>query len=78
MEPLKIKQKIEDMITYAYIVLAQFPKSEKHTLAAEIKRSMFRLLELVIACNKKVLQEDYHARTRRGTGCSEKLRAVGG
>ncbi len=57
MEPLKIKQKIEDMITYAYIVLAQFPKSEKHTLAAEIKRSMFRLLELVIACNKKYFKK---------------------
>jgi hypothetical protein len=57
MEPLKIKQKIEDMIAYAYIVLAQFPKSEKHTLAAEIKKSMFRLLELVIACNKKYFKK---------------------
>ena len=55
MEPLKIKQKIEDMIAYAYIVLAQFPKSEKHTLAAEIKKSMFRLLESGTGGSRKEL-----------------------
>lgn len=50
---LKIKQKIEDMMGYAYPALAQFPKSEKHALAAEIKASLRRLLELTIRCNKK-------------------------
>ncbi|MGQ9779655.1 MAG: diversity-generating retroelement protein Avd [Bacillota bacterium] len=53
MSELKIRQKCEDMILYGYIALQQFPKSEKHTLAAEIKRSMFRLLSLIIECNKK-------------------------
>lgn len=53
MNELKIRQKCEDMIAYGYNALRQFPKSEKHTLAAEIKRSMIRLLSLIIACNKK-------------------------
>ena len=51
-EDLKIKQKCEDMILYAYIALRQFPKSEKFTLAADIKKSMFKILELIIRCNK--------------------------
>ena len=53
MTELKIRQKCEDMIAYRYIALQQFPKTEKHTMAAEIKHSMFHLLELVIVCDKK-------------------------
>lgn len=53
MEELKIRQKCEDMIEFAYVQLRQFPKSEKHTLAADIKRSMFRLLALIVAANKR-------------------------
>jgi hypothetical protein len=56
-EDLKIRQKIEDMLAYAYQALAQFPKSEKHALAAEIKLSMRRLLELTIRCNKKYFKK---------------------
>ncbi|WP_034629496.1 diversity-generating retroelement protein Avd [Desulfotruncus alcoholivorax] len=52
-EELKIRQKVEDMIAYGYIALRQFPKSEKFTLAAGIKQSMYRLLNLVIVTNKK-------------------------
>lgn len=37
MEDLKIKLKVENMIVYGYSALRQFPKSEKHTLAAEIR-----------------------------------------
>lgn len=51
MEELKLKTKIEDFIKYMYIALRQFPKSERFTLAADIKRSLFNLLELVIRCN---------------------------
>ena len=51
MEELKIKQKFEDIIKYLYIALRQFPKSEKFTLAADIKRSAFKILELIIRCN---------------------------
>ena len=58
MEELKIRQKVEDMITYGYTALRQFPRSEKHTLAADIKQSMYKLLYLVIVTNKK-----YHKKT---------------
>ncbi len=53
MEELKIRQKTEDMIKYGYICLRQFPKSEKHTLAAQVKVCMVGLLRLIIACNKQ-------------------------
>lgn len=33
-EDLKILQKTYDMIQYGYVALRQYPKSEKHTLAA--------------------------------------------
>ncbi|NHM25476.1 MULTISPECIES: diversity-generating retroelement protein Avd [Desulfofundulus] len=53
MQELKIRQKCEDMIAYGYTALRQFPKSERYTLAADIKKSMYRLLNLIIAANKK-------------------------
>ncbi|WP_018086489.1 diversity-generating retroelement protein Avd [Desulfurispora thermophila] len=53
MQELKIRQKCEDMIAYGYTALRQFPKSERYTLAADIKKSMYRLLSLIIAANKK-------------------------
>lgn len=52
-QELKIRQKTEDMIAYAYEALRQFPKSERHTLAADIKHCMFRLLRLIIETNKR-------------------------
>ena len=52
MENLKIKQKTEDMIKYGYIALRQFPKSEKFSLAQDIKHTMFSLLEQIIRTNR--------------------------
>ena len=52
-DDLRIKQKIEDMMVYAYPALAQFPKSEKYSIVVEIKTSMHRMLELAIICNKR-------------------------
>jgi len=52
-EELKILQKTYDMIQYGYICLRQYPKSEKHTLAAETKRAMFELLKAIIVANKR-------------------------
>ncbi|MGI6542984.1 MAG: diversity-generating retroelement protein Avd [Limnochordia bacterium] len=52
-QDLVIRQKTEDMIAYAYEALRQFPRSERHTLAADIKQSMFRLLALIITANKR-------------------------
>lgn len=52
MENLKIKQKTEDMIKYGYIALRQFPKSEKFSMAQDIKRTMFAMLEQIIRANR--------------------------
>ena len=52
MENLKIKQKTEDMIEYGYIALRQFPKSEKFSLAQDIKRTMFSVLDQIIRTNR--------------------------
>lgn len=43
-QPLIIEQRIRDMMQYGHIALRQFPKSEKHVLAAEIRTSMLTLL----------------------------------
>ncbi len=53
MEDLKIQQKVYDMIKYGYGALAQFPKSEKFALAADIKRCLDLILERVIEASKK-------------------------
>ena len=58
MEELKILQKIYDMIQYGYICLRQYPKAEKHTLAAETKKAMYELMAAIIKANKK-----YHKQT---------------
>jgi len=52
-EELKILQKIFDMMEYGYGALAQYPKSEKFALVADIKRSMDRMLERAIEAQKK-------------------------
>lgn len=52
MENLKIKQKCEDMIKYGYVALRQFPKSEKFSLAQDIKRTMIGLLERIVRSNR--------------------------
>lgn len=57
-EELKILQKTYDMILYGNICLRQFPKHEKHVMAADIRQSMYRLLELIVRANKK-----YHKKT---------------
>lgn len=53
MEDLKILQKVFDMMQYAYSALRQYPKAEKFSLAADIKRCMDLILERVIEANKK-------------------------
>lgn len=58
LENLIVYQKTYDMIEYGYQALKQFPRSEKHTFAAEIKDAMIKLLKLIITANKK-----YHKKT---------------
>ncbi len=54
----KILQKTYDMIIYGNVCLKEFPKHEKHVMAASIRSSMHRLLELIVRANKK-----YHKKT---------------
>ena len=58
MEDLKIRQKCEEMLVYAYVALRQFPKYEKHVLAAEIRLTAWSVLRLIIICNRR-----YHKKT---------------
>lgn len=37
-EPLIIQQKVYDMIMYAYPAIEQFPKSQKFSLAQDMKK----------------------------------------
>jgi hypothetical protein len=55
---LQIRQKCEAMIQYGYVALRQFPKHERHVLAAEIRLSMLRVLRLIVVTNKR-----YHKKT---------------
>lgn len=57
-QDLQIRLKAEAMINYGYTALRNFPKSEKHVLSAEIRQCMFRLLRLIIVCNRR-----YHKKT---------------
>lgn len=56
-EDLKILQKTYDMVEYGYIALKQFPKSERYALAADIKKSMYELLRLIIRANKRYFKK---------------------
>ena len=38
---LLIRQKCEAMIEYGYVALRQFPKAERHVLAAEMRGCMW-------------------------------------
>jgi len=53
MDEMKVIQKTIDMIKYAYLALAQFPKSEKYAMVADIKRCLDQLLELEVEAQKK-------------------------
>ena len=51
MEDLLIKKKHVEMMHYAYQAMTHFPKSERFTLCADIKRSMIRILDLIARAN---------------------------
>lgn len=46
------------MIKYGYVVLKQFPRYEKHGLAAEIRATMWRTHRLIVTALKR-----YHKKT---------------
>ena len=47
-------QKVKDMMKYGFTALRQFPKSEKFTLAADIKHIMNNMLYYCITIEKKI------------------------
>lgn len=50
---LLIQQKVYDMILYAYPALEQMPKSQKFSLAQDMKHCMDKIMRLTITANKK-------------------------
>lgn len=48
---LKIAQKWEDMAQYAYGALRHLPKSERFTLGAELRESIWRGLRVIVKAN---------------------------
>ena len=52
-EELIIQQKIYDMIMYAYPALEQFPKSQKFSLAQDMKKCLDEIMRYTIMANKK-------------------------
>lgn len=57
-EDLAILQKIFDMMEYAYGALAQYPKSERFALVADIKRCMDTIMERCIEARKKYYKKN--------------------
>ena len=49
---LEILQLAEDAFTYGYTACRHFPKSERFTLVADIKREMTVIISLIIRANK--------------------------
>jgi len=58
MSGLIIKQKHEDMMKYGYVCLRQFPKSERHTLSAEIRQTMYEIDRLIIRAQKRYFKKN--------------------
>lgn len=52
-EDFKTKNKVYEMILYASPALEQFPKSQKYTLANDIRQTMYNILRLVVALENK-------------------------
>lgn len=52
-EDLLLRRSVEEMILWAHRPLQQFPKAERHVFAAEIRRTMYELLRLVITANRR-------------------------
>lgn len=52
-EEFKVLQKVQDLMTYSYPILTQFPKAEKFSFAQDIRHCINTLLELTITEEKK-------------------------
>lgn len=50
---LKILSKLEELDAYSHQALIQFPKHEKHVLAAEIRSTLARIIKLTVRTAKQ-------------------------
>ena len=56
-EEFKILQKVQDLMTYSYPILTQFPKAVKFSFAEDIRYCMNTLLELTIEEEKRYIKK---------------------
>jgi hypothetical protein len=58
---MKLLEKFKDLAKYTYIVLRQYPKSEKYTIAAETRRALWdmgkRLKKASVISNKIIKKQ---------------------
>lgn len=57
LQKLKILAKLEELDAYSHQVLIQFPKHEKHVLAAEIRLTLAALIKLTVRTAKKYFKK---------------------
>lgn len=55
---LLIRQNCEELISFSYEAIRNFPKFERHVFGAEIRQTLWRMLRMIIICNKR-----YHKKT---------------
>lgn len=51
-QELKLYQKAMDMLAYGYDRARQFPKSERHTMASDVRREMVALVVTIAQANR--------------------------
>ena len=56
-EEFKILQKVQDLMTYSYPILTQFPKAERFSFAQDIRHCLNTLLELTITEEKRYIKK---------------------
>ena len=66
-----VLQKVQDLMTYSYPILNQFPKAEKFSFAQDIRHCLNELLELTITEDKRYIKK---TTIENMDVCNEKLR----
>lgn len=58
MEGLRILTKLEELDQYTHLTTMQYPKGERHVLAADTRRIVGEIVRLAVRCGKR-----YHKKT---------------
>jgi hypothetical protein len=56
-DEMRILRKITTMMEYAYPALEQFPRTQRYSLAGDIRESMTRMVKIAIAADKKIFKK---------------------